>query len=162
MKSSTQHLRLLAVGAVLVCLVGLFVWTGTVSPNPALNDFPGNDQVGPNPDAYVGQHVSLSGTVVATDPVIVEVQYGIDERREITFENLDEHVVEGQHVNAFGTLTDESTLKVENALVRSPWEKWYMYAVSFLGGLWVLGRLLVHWRFDRNRLAFVPRGDRSA
>ena len=32
-----------------------------------------------------------------------------------------------------------------------------MYGVSFLGGLWVLVRTLRRWRFDAERLAFVPR-----
>lgn len=81
MEPSSHHLRLLTVGANLVCLVGLFVWAGTVSPDPALNEYPGNDGVATDPDSYAGHHVSLGATVVATDPVIVEVEYGIDERR---------------------------------------------------------------------------------
>ncbi|MFC4440030.1 MULTISPECIES: hypothetical protein [Natrialbaceae] len=49
------------------------------------------------------------------------------------------------------------------------WEVTYMYAVSALAAVWVIGRALVHWRLDRRRLALVPRsrfdrtttGDRS-
>ena len=34
-----------------------------------------------------------------------------------------------------------------------------MYVISFVGGLWVLGRFGRGWRFDRERLAFVPRDE---
>lgn len=44
------------------------------------------------------------------------------------------------------------------------WEVTYMYAVSVLAAVWVVGRALVHWRLDRRGLALVPRGrfDRTA
>ena len=155
-----QRFRLLAIVALLGGLAVMFVWAGTLSPDPAMNNYPGNAEVGPQPEAYVGQQVSIGGTVVATDPAIVAVEHP-DRTHVVTLEGLDESVVEGQQVSAFGTLTDAATLQVENALVRSPWETWYMYAVSFLGGLWVLGRILAHWRPDRARLAFVLRGERD-
>ena len=34
-----------------------------------------------------------------------------------------------------------------------------MYVISFVGGLWVLGRFGRGWRVDRERLAFVPRDE---
>ena len=153
-----QRVRLLAIVALLGSLAVMFVWAGTLSPDPAMNNYPGNSDVGPQPEAYVGQEVSIGGTVVTTDPAVVAVEHP-DGTHEVTLEGLDESVAEGQQVSAFGTLTDASNLAVENTIVRSPWETLYMYAVSFLGGLWVLGRLLAHWRPDRDRLGFVPRGE---
>ena len=152
-----QRVRLLTIVALLASLAVMFVWAGTLSPDPSMNNYPGSDEVGLQPEAYVGQQVKISGPVVATDPAVVAVEHP-DGTHEVTLEGLAESVAEGQHVSAFGTLTDASTLEVENALVRSPW---YMYAVSFIGGLWVLARLLAHWRPDRDRLGFVPRGERD-
>lgn len=159
--TSNNHLRLLAIIFLLAAIAAMFVWAGTITPNPAMNNYPGDDEVGPHPDGYVAQQVELSGTVVATDPVVVEIHYGLDGTREITIADLEEPVAEGQHLTAFGPLTDSDTLAVETAFVRSPWEAWFMYAASFLGGLWVLGRVRTQWRLDRDRLAFVPHGDDS-
>ena len=155
-----HRVRLLAVVVLLASLAVMFVWAGTLSPDPAMNNYPGNTEVGAQPEAYVDQQVEIGGTVVATDPAVIEVEHP-DGTHDVTLEGLDESVAEGQQVSAFGTLTDASTLQVDKALVRWPWETWYMYAVSFLGGLWVLARLLAHWRPDRARLAFRPRGERD-
>lgn len=160
--ASEHRPRVLAFCVLVLCLVGLLVWAGTIGPNPAMNDFPGNGEVGPNPEAYVGERVGIGGVVVATQPVVIEMEYGLDGRHEITLTNLDESVEVGQDVSAFGTLTDEQTLAVERALVRSPWERWYMFVVSFLGGVWVLARLVRDWRVDADRLALVPRGEYDA
>jgi hypothetical protein len=32
-----------------------------------------------------------------------------------------------------------------------------MYLVSFLAGLWTLGRFLGHWSLDRETVSFTPR-----
>lgn len=156
---SSNRFRLLAIFALLVCLAGMFVWAGTLTYDTSMNNYPSNSDVAPDPEAYVGQQVSLRGTVVATDPIVIEIDH--PEATQITLKNVDKQVSEGDQISAFGTLTDPETLTVENALVRAPWEAWYMYAVSFLGGLWVLGRLVTQWRPDRDHLAFRPRGDRD-
>jgi starvation-inducible outer membrane lipoprotein len=46
----------------------MLVWGGTVTPDPTINNYPDEDDIGPTPEAYVGQQVTLGGTVVATDP----------------------------------------------------------------------------------------------
>lgn len=153
--------RLLAILILCAVLLSMFVWFGTVTYDPAMNNVPGNDELGPNPDAYTGQEVEVAGTVASTDPVVLVIAYGIDHSREITLHAMEASVSEGQHVTAFGTLTDETTLDTERALVRYPWEEIYMYAVSILAAIWVAGRIATHWTFDRDRLAFVPRGDRD-
>lgn len=142
-----------------VVLAGVLVGAGALGPDPATNDHPDSDDVGPDPSAFVGQQVTIGGTVVDTDPVVLRVRYGVDEVRYVTLVDVGEPVSSGDSISAFGTLTDEGTLDVDRALVRAPWETWYMYGVSFLGGLWVLGRIGRHWRLDRDRLALVPRGD---
>ncbi len=143
-------------------LVTLFVWHGTLAPDPAMNSFPDSDDIGPDPEDYVGQQVSIGGEVIGTDPLVIEMEYGVDGTREITLTNVGTSVSVGQDVSAFGTVSDASTLETERALVRSPWETWYMYGVSFLAGLWVLVRTRSHWTFDRDEWAFVPREERDA
>ncbi len=152
------EVRLLAVCGLLVCLAGLFVWYDTVTYDPTMNAYPGNDQIGANPDAYVGESVSVSGTVVATDPIVVDTTPGVPDRGEIILENTEETAEVGQQASAFGTLTDPETLQTERLLVRWPWENQYMYAVSILAAFWMAGRIVTQWRFDREGLGFVPRG----
>jgi hypothetical protein len=149
--------RALAVVVLLATLGGLFVAAGTQTPNPELNDHPGGDEVGPDPDAYVGQEVSLNGRVVRSDPLRVEVEYGTGETFRVTVTGVDPAVADGDVLNTFGTLEDEGTLAADRVIVREPWEMWYMYLVSFAGGLWVLTRTVRRWRVDRQRLAVVPR-----
>ncbi len=154
---TTLGIRLAAMTLLLVVLAGLLVWAGTLSPADDPRDVPGNDEVGQDQDAYVGERVSLSGTVVETDPVVIDVEYGTGETFTATVAGVDESVSEGDQMTAFGTLESSSTLAAERVIVREPWELWYMYGVSFLGGLWVLLRTVRRWRFDTDRLAFVPR-----
>ena len=85
-----------------------------------MNNYPNNDDVAPDPSAHVSQQVTLDGTVVDTDPVIIDVDDGFDQTRHVTFEKVNEPVTESQRITAFGTLTDDSTLAVEPALVPSP------------------------------------------
>ena len=152
-------LRLIIIVILLGVLFSLFVLFGTVSYDPAMNNFPGNDEIGPDPEAYTGKEVEAGGTVVATDPIIIEIEYGIDQSKEITLMNVDTSVSEGQRVSAFGTLTTDGTLDTERVLTSYPWEIWYMYAVSIIAALWVAARIVTQWKFDRDQLAFVPRGD---
>ena len=146
----------------LIALAGVLALTGTITYDPAMNAFPEEDHVGPNPDAYVGQQISVSGEAIATDPVVIRVEYGLDNYFDLTLTTFGTTVEEGQHVSAFGTLTDASTLEVERALVRWPWEVWYMYAISIIAAAWVAVRIYRHWRFNRDQFAFSPRGDPGA
>jgi len=156
-RSSRPRVRALAIVLGLVVLGGLVVAAGAQTPAPALNDYPDGDEVGLDPGAYVGQQVSLGGKVVSTDPVRIDVEYGTGETFTATVTGVDRPVAEGDHLTAFGTLEDEGTLAADRVMVRQPWELSYMYVVSFVAGLWVLARTVRRWRFDADRLGFVPR-----
>lgn len=119
-----------------------------------MNNYPGNEEVGNSPRDYVGQSVSLGGTIVTTNPIVVKIKTQLNRSR--LRSRTSREVSEANEISVFGTLEDESTLAVERATVRELWERYYMYIVSFIGGLWVLGRIGQHWRFDRDRSAFVP------
>lgn len=141
----------------LAVLGGLLVASGTDAPNPAANDYPSEEDVGPDPGAYVGQQVTVSGRVVDTDPLRVAAEYGTGGTYTVTVTDVDRSPAEGDYLSAFGTLEDGSTLSAERVIVREHWELWYMYLVSFVAGLWVLTRTVRRWRFDADELAFVPR-----
>jgi hypothetical protein len=162
LESRTQGLRLVAFLLLFITLGGLLVGAGTITPDPAMNNYPDEDDAVDNPDAYLDDKVVYGGTVVETDPVRVEVEPETGDTFYATFENVDRPLSVGDEIVAFGTLQEGDTLDVDRAVVRAPGEFTYMYAVSFIGGLWVLLRILRYWRFDSERLAVVPREESDA
>ncbi len=151
--------RAALVVVLVVLLAGTFVWYGTVDPDPATNSYPGSDEIAQNPDANLGEQVSVGGTVVAHDPLRIEVSYGLDGTMTLEVAGVDDPPPIGHDLNVFGMLTEPTVVHAENTVSRAPWEATYMYVVSFIGGLWVLGRLLRHWRFEADTYSVVPRGD---
>ncbi|MDG5760335.1 hypothetical protein QA600_13410 [Natronococcus sp. A-GB1] len=157
--------RLLALGLLVGALGGLFVWYGTVTYDPALNDYPDEADIAPTPEAYVDERVTLSGEIVATDPVVAEVE-AEDRTWLVALEGADGALVRdgesapGKEIRAHGTLTAPETLATDRAVVREPWELTYMYAISLVGAVWVLGRAATGWRVDPDQLAVVPREHR--
>lgn len=156
--------RFVLVVALLCVLFGLFVWSGTVEPDPGANHYPDGEYIAEDPEAYLGERVSVSGTVVSHDPLRIEEEYGVDATLTLEIRDVDDPPPVGHHLSVFGTLdeADPGVVHAETTVTQAPWEAIYMYVVSFLGGLWVLWRLLTHWRVDRNALAIVPRGDSDA
>ncbi len=148
--------RLLAVALLCLLLAGLGIWAGTLSPDPDANRFPGNSEVAEEPTTLLGDRVTVAGVVVATDPLVIDV---FDEPIELTISTPtdSENPAVGDDVWAHGTLTTADTVAADRVIVRASWEVWYMYLVSLLAGLWVLGRFLRHWQFDPAELVFRPR-----
>lgn len=67
--------RVSAIIILVGALCGLFVFYGTLEPAPKYNDYPGEDDLAAGYDDYVGHKVALSGTVVATEPVLRTVDH---------------------------------------------------------------------------------------
>ena len=149
-------LRFALIAVLLVVLAGLFVWAGTIEPDPADNNFPENEDVLDNPDQYLGQQVSIGGTVINTDPLTIETAFE-GETVTFTIENANPEVSNGDQLTAFGTLEPDNRITAENVVHREPWEAYYMYIVSLLAGLWVLGRLVNTWTVDTDQWTVVPR-----
>lgn len=143
--------------ATLVVLVALLAVTlvaaGTIDGTP---NYAGNEDLIDSYDAHLGEQAEVDGEVVGTDPVRIELEYG-PETFVVTVEDVDESVEEGQHLRVFGTVDEDRTITASSTITRGPWERWYVLGISFLGGLWVLGRFLTGWQFDRTELVFVPR-----
>lgn len=154
----TPRGRVAAVVALLCVLFALCVAYGAVAPNPALGSYPDHEDFGANPGPYVGQQVKVSGIVVSTDPVVVSSYVAAGDHRRFEVVGAAEPAAVGDNYRAFGVLEDETTVRAERAVVVEPWETYYTYAVSFVAGLWVLGRIVRDWRLDRRTLGVEPRG----
>lgn len=146
--------RLFTIIVLLGALLGLFVWFGSLDPSPEQHAYPSEDDLAAGYDAYVGEDVSVSGKVVETDPVVLQVDHetGTTEYR---LENAPD-TERGQHVTAFVRVQPDGVLKVQNTIVRDPWERIYMYVISMIAALWVLSRMLRQWQLDPTQ-GIVPR-----
>lgn len=149
MRQSVWLRGVLLVG-LLGALLGLAVWHGSLAPDPALGAYPGAEQVGTDYDRYVGEQVSVWGLVVDTNPVVIEMGYGVKQAMRLRLIGLDPSVAvtEGDRLVVFGLLQPDRTVRVLNAVPVAGWGVPYTYTVSFLAGLWVLGRIVQYWRVD--------------
>ena len=147
--------RVLAILVLCALLVGLFVWHGTLEPDPSENRFPENGALAAG-ELDVGDRVVIGGRIdaIESDSMTVTL-HGVEST--VTVENVDEPGEPGENVWLYGTVRSAETVDAERAVVRAPWETTYMYAVSILAAVWVLGRFLREWRFDREAWGFVPR-----
>lgn len=64
---------------------------------------------------------------------------------------------EGDARSGEGDVASGESGTSEGDIDREPWEETYMYAVSALGGLLVLGRLVDTWRFRPRSVLVEPR-----
>jgi hypothetical protein len=147
--------RLAALCVLFALLGGLLVAHGVVEPDPAYHDYPENEHLVADYDSYVGSGAIVSGRVVSTDPVVIQAGNSRGDEVELTLTGIDAEA--GDLVWTYGVARPDHTVAVETAVVRSDWEIRYMYVVSALGGVLVLGRTLNRWRLVPSRLACVPR-----
>ncbi|MFC7213849.1 hypothetical protein ACFQO4_07120 [Saliphagus sp. GCM10025334] len=158
--------RVLAGLVLLALLVGCLLVAGSMSDELLESEHPNQMDVRQDRAAYVGEQVVIGGFVVETDPVVVATLASGHGR--FTLVDVDDRMIDGDEplevndrVNAFGRLEDESTLVVERAVTRESADAGYLYGVSMVGGLWIVGRLVQQWRFDPTTVAFVPRRSAS-
>jgi len=149
--------RLLVVTLLVGLLVGLSVWHGTLVPDAADGRYPGPEAIAIDGDTLAGNTVTVWGTVVATDPVVIKTE---PRGQRVRFTLLGEPTADasiGAEIGAHGTLQSPTTVAVDRALFQAPWELRYLYSISFVAGLWVLGRFLRGWHLDGTTLSVQPR-----
>lgn len=149
--------RTIAILSLLALLGGLCVWYGALAPAPALGDHPDEDQLATDADRYLGAQVTVSGRVVATDPVTIRAEVGADETMHLTITDLASTPTVGAQFRVYGIVEDHRTVRARNAVAVPRWGHWYTWSVSFLAGLWVLARILRHWRLDPTDWTLQPR-----
>lgn len=145
--------RGLAIAILSLLLLACFVGYGALTADSEAGRFPGNDAV----DAGTvddGDSVVVSGTARRDTPGGTVVD--LDDGPRIVVHGLD--ATPGTDVWLYGTYR-ERTIRSHHAVVRAPWEITYLYAVSLLGGLLTLGRIVRTWRIDTDGWHVVPRED---
>lgn len=151
--------RVLVLGLLLSGLFGLAVWYGTLEPAPSAWDLPDAEDLDRDRDRYVGERVQVRGDVVQLDPVVIHADYGVSGDVRLRIVGLDTSIPlrEGIALWVYGVAEADLTVRSNNAFTVPGRGIWYTYMVSFLAGLWVLARIVRHWRFDPSSLALVRR-----
>lgn len=117
--------RLLALCVLVCALAGLVVGAGTMAPNPSNGHYPNGIELAADFPAYHGESVEVSGTVVGTDPVAIEVDDGTDRPLVLTVTDVDESVAVSQEFRVFGTARPGGAVVAHETVVVSPWETYY-------------------------------------
>ncbi|KAB1187485.1 MULTISPECIES: hypothetical protein [Haloferax] len=154
---TTSVRRLVGILVLLGCLFGLLVWYGSLAPNPSVGAYPDSEDLGPEYDAWVGEQTSLTGTVVETDPLTIVSEYGTGELLRLQVTDADVDAQQGETLALYGVVEPDNTIRALNAYTVPSTNYVYMYGVSFLAGLWVLGRLARDWRLDWKTWSLEPR-----
>ena len=142
------------IAVLLIILLILFVWYGSASPEPEKGYYPGSEHVVQDREAYVGEKVDIGGRVVETDPLTIEVEYG-DDSILLEIVNTSKDADVGDRVSVFGTLNENHTITAETMIVRPLTNWYYMYGVSGAAAIWLLVRLISHWKYTPT--GFKPR-----
>lgn len=146
------------IGSLVLCMIltGLFIAYGAELGQQETAPY-GSEAVVTAPGDIVGERVSLTGTVVSTEPVTISVDHD-DVETELVLENAPE-TTSGDVLSVVGKFTSVQTLSVDPAstVVRAPWEMQYMYAVSIIAVIGLVLRAVNHWRIRCGSLAFEPR-----
>jgi hypothetical protein len=141
------------VAALLLALVALLVGYGTLSPDPAAGRFFDDDAL-VDGTLVPGDRVAVSGT--ARGDASGGIRLDLDDGPTVVVRGLD--AAPGADVWLYGTY-EAGAIRSDRAVVRAPWEITYLYAVSALGGVLTLGRVVRTWRVDTDRWVVVPRED---
>ena len=157
--------RLTLLVFLLIALSALLIVGGIDRPPaPELGVYPGADDIAHHPDTHLNQQVSFTGQVVSTDPLIIRADYETDAELDsirITLTDVDADIERGDTLQVVGVLTDPRTVRPTNVVVVPRTGLWYAWVTSFAAGLWVLARLLRHWRLDTETGAFHPNPKRD-
>ena len=65
--------RLLTLGLLICLLCGILLWAGALEADPTRNIHPDEDNFITDYEAYIGVDVVTDGTVLATNPVVIEI-----------------------------------------------------------------------------------------
>lgn len=153
----TPRARGAVVVGLLLVLSGSFVYYGALGPAPKMGDYPTQYEFVEDAERYQGDRVVAFGVVTDADPVRVRVEYSPGEYATYRVRGVDHPVEPGDRLRVFGVLSAPSTIDAIDSFPVPPVGYAYTYTVSFLAGLWALSLIVRTWRFDRERLALVPR-----
>lgn len=154
-------LRLAVVATVVVAVLASSVLFGSLPPAPESGVPPGTDELVTEYDMYVGTKVLTAGPVLSTDPIRIRVKSNYGETMVLRVEGVDRSVSPGDHLTIYGVLKEGNRITAVDTVRKPGWAYLLTRVISFVAGLWVLGRALLHWQFDASQFVFALRPNPS-
>lgn len=149
--------RIITVLTLLCTLFGLTVWYGSLSPAPALGDYPENEHLKTDYERYIDTPVVVNGIVVGTSPVTIVQTYQLGTSIRFTVTDLSIDVENGDELLVYGVVRPDNRIRAINAVRKPIAGHVFMWVVSAGAAVWVLGRLVGHWRIDPGEWTLEPR-----
>ncbi len=140
-------IRFTVIVFLIIILVSMFIWFGSLGPEPSNGAYPGKEELFEDYDDHVGEKVEVTGDVVDTDPLTIKIER-LDEEMKLQVTGTDIQSEGGDKLQVFGVLHEDHSIRAENA-VRLPLGNYiYMYAVSIVAAIWISIRIITRWRWD--------------
>lgn len=152
----SQKIRTALTSALIVVLILLFVWYGSLRPDPEEGNYPGPEQLIDGYDEYIDKEVQVYGKVIDTDPLTIEVEHG-EESMELNITGTNVSANQGDKLSVYGTAKQNRTIHAENTVRHPYFNHMYMYAVSFIAAAWISIRIVKQWRWNGEELRFEKR-----
>lgn len=154
--SRDSKYRFITIIIFILLLFPLFVYHGSLEPNPEKRIYSGEEELIENYQRYVGRNTKVTGEVVNTTPVKIEIEYG-DKTKVLKVKKIDHEVSEGDRISVYGIVRKERTISAINTIVVPPIFYTYMYAVSLIGVSWIVIRIASQWRWNGTESYFEQR-----
>ncbi len=151
-----EHLQTAAILVCIVILFLLFIWYGSLNPDPTEGRYPGNEELIKDYEKNEGELVEVSGKVIETDPLTIEVKHG-EKTKELMVNRVKKDTDRGDRIAVFGELEENNTIKSKKVVIYPFWNYIYMYVISLLGASWLGLRIISHWSFNREDFRFETR-----
>lgn len=148
--------RIIGVVLLLILLFALFVWHGSLPPNPEKGRYIGQKELLEEYENHVGKKVQISGDVIDTDPLVIRIRWA-RETMELIITGTNKEIALGDRLSVFGRVEENHEIKADNVVVRAFWRPLYLYGISSLAAVWVTIRTVKEWRFNRKNWEFEPR-----
>ncbi|QLH81263.1 hypothetical protein [Halosimplex pelagicum] len=149
--------RAVALAVLIGCLGAAMIGFGSLDTHPDKGVPPGNDEVAAAYGDYLGQRVHVYGTVVSVDPLRIRGETVLNGPVELTVDGYEESAQKGDVLSVYGVLRPENTVEATEVVRKPGGSYWRTRLLSAIAGLWVLIRLLRHWRIDLLKLRARPR-----
>jgi hypothetical protein len=108
---------------------------------------------------YLGERVSVGGQIVDTAPITIVAETTTGHHVRLTITDLSTPVTRHRELLVYGIAKPGHTVRAIRGFTVAPSASVYAVTVSFFAGIWVLARIVRHWRIDPTDWTLVPRSE---